>query len=109
VVLLGSLRGKVEIDAYSFVHRKGISLVGAHDRLSAHPYTSHDPWTRERNLDLVLSLLADGSLKSDGLISHRIRPDDVQQTYERLIERPSDYLGVLIEWDKDRDCEGTRE
>jgi 2-desacetyl-2-hydroxyethyl bacteriochlorophyllide A dehydrogenase len=103
VVLLGSLRGKVEIDAYSFVHRKGISLIGAHDRLSAHPYTFHDPWTRERNLDLVLSLLADGSLKSDGLISHRIRPDDIQQTYERLIERPSDYLGVLVEWDKDRD------
>ena len=100
VVLLGSLRGKVEIDAYSTVHRMGISLVGAHDRLSVHPYTLRDPWIRERNLDLVLDLFADGSLKSDGLISHRIQPDDVHETYEALIDRPTDYLGVLIEWDE---------
>ena len=101
VVLLGSLRGKIEIDAYSTVHKKGIALIGAHDRLSVHPRTFRDPWTRERNLDTVLSLLADGSLKDDGLISHRIRPDGIQETYEMLIERPSDFLGVLIEWDKE--------
>ena len=100
VVLLGSLRGKIEIDAYSTVHRKGISLIGAHTRLSVHPYTLRDPWTQERNLDLVMALFADGSLKSDGLISHHIQPDDVQETYEALIERPRDFLGVLIEWDK---------
>jgi 2-desacetyl-2-hydroxyethyl bacteriochlorophyllide A dehydrogenase len=100
VVLLGSPRGRIEVDAYSTVHRRGISLIGAHDRLSVHPYTSQDPWTRERNLDLVLSLFADGSLKSDGLISHRIRPDDIQETYDMLIERPGDFLGVLIEWDE---------
>jgi 2-desacetyl-2-hydroxyethyl bacteriochlorophyllide A dehydrogenase len=100
VVLLGSLRGKVEIDAYTIVHRNDISLVGAHERLAAHPSTLRDPWTRQRNQDLVLSLLADGSLKSAGLISHRIRPDEIQETYEALIERPQDYVGVLIEWDE---------
>jgi 2-desacetyl-2-hydroxyethyl bacteriochlorophyllide A dehydrogenase len=99
VVLLGSLRGKVEIDAYSTVHRRGISIIGAHDRLSAHPYTRRDPWTRERNLDLVLRLFADGSLQSEGLIGHRIRPDDVREMYELLVERPADFLGVLIEWE----------
>ena len=101
VVLLGSLRGEIEFDAYSTVHRKGISLIGAHDRLSAHPYTCRDPWTRQRNLDLILTLFADGSLKSDGLISHRIQPDDIQEAYEMLIKRPRDFLGVLIEWDED--------
>jgi threonine dehydrogenase-like Zn-dependent dehydrogenase len=102
VVLLGSLRGKIEMDAYSTVHRKGISLIGAHDRLSAHPYTVRDPWTRERNLDLILALFADRSLKGDGLISHRVQPDDIQETYEMLIARPEGFLGVLIEWDKDK-------
>ena len=100
-VLLGSLRGKVEIDAYSSVHRKGISLIGAHDRLSAHAHTPRDPWTRERNLDLVLNLFADGALKSEDLISHHIQPDDVEETYEMLIRRPQDFLGVLIEWAQD--------
>jgi threonine dehydrogenase-like Zn-dependent dehydrogenase len=102
VVLLGSPRGKIEMDAYSTVHRKGISLIGAHDRLSAHRYTFRDPWTRQRNLDLILALFADRSLKGDRLISHRIQPDDIRETYEMLIERPEDFLGVLIEWDKNQ-------
>jgi len=100
VVLLGCLRGKIEIDAYSTIHRKGISLIGANDRLSIHPYTLRDPWTRQRNLDVVLTLLADGSLKHNGLISHRIQPDEIKETYEQLAESPGDYMGVLIEWDK---------
>ena len=99
VVLLGSLRGKINIDAYSTIH-KGISLIGAHESISVHPYTFLNPWTRERNLDVVLGLLFDRSLKSDGLISHRIQPDDIPETYEMLTEHPSDFLGVLIEWDK---------
>jgi hypothetical protein len=49
-----------------------VSLIGAHDRLSAQPGTLRDPWTRERNLDLLLGLFADGSLRGEGLIGHRI-------------------------------------
>jgi len=99
VVLLGSLRGKIEIDAYSTIHRRGISLIGAHDRLSVHPSTIRDPWTSVRNLGMVLGLFSDGSLRSDGLISHRIQPGKVPEMYEMLVENPSDCLGVLIEWD----------
>ena len=99
VVLLGSPRGAAEIDLYRAVHHKGVSLIGAHARVSGHPYTTRDPWTRERNLDLVLSLFADGSLQSEGLISHRVQPDDVGEAYEMLVERPGDFLGVLIEWE----------
>ena len=99
VVLLGSPRGTAEIDLYRAVHHKGVSLIGAHARVSGHAYTTRDPWTRERNLDLVLRLFADGSLSSEGLISHRIRPDDAGETYEMLVERPNDFLGVLIEWE----------
>lgn len=98
VVLLGSPRGAAEIDLYKAVHHKGVSLIGAHARVSGHPHTTRDPWTRERNLDLVLRLFADGSLQSEGLISHRVQPDEVGKTYEMLVERPGDFLGVLIEW-----------
>ena len=88
VVLLGSPRGTVEIDPYGAVHHKGVSLIGAHARVSGHPYTIQDPWTRARNLDLVLRLFADGSLLSEGLISHRVAPDEVGETYEMLVESP---------------------
>ena len=100
VVLLGSPRGTVEIDPYSAVHHKGVSLIGAHARVSGHAYTVRDPWTRERNLALVLDLFADGSLRSEGLVSHRVQPNDIGEAYERLVERPSDFLGVLIKWDE---------
>ena len=100
VVLLGSPRGTVEIDPYSAVHHKGVSLIGAHARVSGHASTVRDPWTRERNLELVLHLFADGSLSSEGLISHRVQPDDVGEVYEMLVERPREFLGVLIEWDE---------
>ncbi len=102
VVLLGSPRGTVEIDPYRAVHHKGVSIIGAHARVSGHPFTIRDPWTRERNLDLVLRLFADGSLLTEGLISHRVPPDDVGDTYEKLVERPSEFLGVLIEWDRNQ-------
>jgi threonine dehydrogenase-like Zn-dependent dehydrogenase len=68
------------------------------DVLSAHPPTLRDAWTRERNLDLVLRLFAEGALTSEGLVSHRIRPGDVAGTYEALVARPSDFLGVVIDW-----------
>ena len=60
-----------------------------------HAYTVRDPWTRERNLALVLDLFADGSLRSEGLVSHRVQPNDIGEAYERLVEKPSDFLGVL--------------
>lgn len=97
VVLLGSPRGTVEIDPYA-VHQKGVSLIGAHARVAGHAQTVRDPWTRERNLELVLRLFADGSLSDEGLLSHRIQPEAVGEMYERLVERPRDFLGVLIEW-----------
>ena len=53
-------------------------------RVSGHASTVRDPWTRERNLELVLHLFADGSLSGEGLISHRVQPDDVSEVYEML-------------------------
>jgi threonine dehydrogenase-like Zn-dependent dehydrogenase len=98
VVLLGSPRGKVEFDAYSTIHRKNIALLGAHTRLGAGVGRDRTPWTHARNVDLLLALLAEGSLRVDDLISHRIPPAAVFETYARLAERPQDFLGVVITW-----------
>jgi threonine dehydrogenase-like Zn-dependent dehydrogenase len=98
VVLLGSPRGKVEFDAYSTIHRKNIALLGAHTRLGAGVGGYRTPWTHARNVDLLLALLAEGSLRVDDLISHRIPPAAVFETYARLAERPQDFLGVVITW-----------
>lgn len=98
VALLGSPRGKTEIDAYGTVHNQGIALIGAHEELSPVCPTYKDPWSQERNVDTVLKLFDDGSLKSDGLISNRIKPEEAPEIYKNLAERPNDFMGVLIDW-----------
>lgn len=98
VVLLGSPRGRVEIDPYTDVHRKGVSLIGAHANVAPAVATLYNPFTAMRNRELALGLVADGSLKIDGLISHRIRPEEASDTYRALAERAAGYLGVVIDW-----------
>ncbi|MCX7840957.1 MAG: zinc-binding alcohol dehydrogenase, partial [Anaerolineae bacterium] len=100
VVLLGSPRGKVELDVYSLVHRKGVSLIGAHERTQVLDAIPHGRMTKARNLEIIARLFADGDLCSDGLITHRLAPADVPATYESLATNPQEYMGVLIDWSR---------
>jgi len=38
------------------------------------------------------------SLPIDGLISHRIRPDEALATYRALADRAPGYMGVVVDW-----------
>jgi threonine dehydrogenase-like Zn-dependent dehydrogenase len=98
VVLLGSPRGRVEIDPYSDIHRKGVNVIGAHMRVAPSVATPYNPFTTERNREFALSLIADGSLRTEGLVSHHISPAGAQGTYRALAERAPNYLGVVIDW-----------
>ena len=99
VVLLGSPRGRVEIDPYTDVHRKGVSIVGAHARVAPATATPYNPFTTERNRSLALSLVADGSLSTEGLVSHHVAPDAAADTYRALANRAPGYMGVVIDWE----------
>ncbi|MEW5956186.1 MAG: zinc-binding dehydrogenase [Chloroflexota bacterium] len=99
VVLLGSTRGRVEIDAYSHIHRKGVRVIGAHE--SAQTLDSAPQrWSRARNLQLLAELFAAGKLSGQGLISHTITPAEALSIYETLAQNPQAYLGILIDWQR---------
>jgi len=99
VALLGSSRGRVEIDVYSQVHRKGVQLIGAHESvITIDPATRR--WTKPRDLALLANLFADIRLESKGLITHTITPDELSGMYDILAENPQDYLGVIVDWQK---------
>jgi len=98
VVLLGSPRGRVEIDPYSDIHRKGVMVIGAHARTAPAVATPDNPFTTERNRQVALTLIGDGSLAVEGLVSHRIAPSAAANTYRALADRASGYLGVVIDW-----------
>jgi 2-desacetyl-2-hydroxyethyl bacteriochlorophyllide A dehydrogenase len=97
VVLLGSTRGPVELDVYSQIHRKGVKLIGAHESVQDLDLGPGN-WPKGRNLEMLAGLLASGELRSEGLITHIIAPDDALEIYDTLASRPQDYLGVLIDW-----------
>ena len=98
VVLLGSTRGLAEVDVYSHVHRKGVRLIGAHESVVEPDLTPAVRWTKARNLDLLADLFARGTLSSQGLITHTIRPADLLSIYDSLSASPQDHLGVQVDW-----------
>lgn len=99
LILLGSTRGLVDgFDPYSDVHRKGITVIGAH--VSSHPgqATHFNRWTTANNQRLALDLMADGSLQLGPLISHRVAGDEGAAMFERLAESRESFFGVLLQW-----------
>lgn len=97
VTLLGSTRGRVEIDAYSQVHRKGVQVIGAHESVRSSDLVPRR-WSKKRDLSLLANLFAEGTLSSQGLITHTISPEELPGMYDLLAQKPEDYLGVLVDW-----------
>lgn len=98
VVLLGSTRGRVDLDVYSHVHRKGVQIIGAHESVKTSPSAVGARWPKARNLRLLADLFAQGELRCDGLISHTIRPQELPAIYDTLALNPHEYLGVVVDW-----------
>jgi threonine dehydrogenase-like Zn-dependent dehydrogenase len=98
VVLLGSPRGRIEIDPYTEIHSKGVVVIGAHARTAPRVATPSHPFTVERNRRVALGLILDGSLPIEGLVSHHVTPEEVPPTYQALARRAAGYMGVVIDW-----------
>lgn len=52
----------------------------------------------ESNSHVLFGMLQDGRLRVADLISHTIRPDQIQDAYEGLLNRKDEYWGVVIDW-----------
>ncbi|MBI3974675.1 MAG: zinc-binding dehydrogenase [Chloroflexi bacterium] len=98
VILLGSPRGRVEIDPYTDIHRKGVALIGAHGRTAAEVPNAYNRWTRGEQYQLAIELMRQGRLRTDGLVSHRVPAEEALGVFDALADRPQEYLGVLMEW-----------
>jgi threonine dehydrogenase-like Zn-dependent dehydrogenase len=106
IVLLGSPRGKCEGDITGLlnkVHLSGngcVSLKGAHEwryPLKASEGCKH---SIQRNCEILLSLIADGSLKARPLITQVAPPSDCQSIYQGLLNDKDNYTGVVFDWTK---------
>ena len=39
-----------------------------------------------------------GQLRVEPLISHRLKPEQIKQAYDGLLNEPDIYTGVVLEW-----------
>jgi 2-desacetyl-2-hydroxyethyl bacteriochlorophyllide A dehydrogenase len=99
VVLLGSTRGETEqVNFYRDVHKKGLTIIGAHNM--ARPKVESHPgwWIAEDDQRVALKLLASGRLKVQPLITHRFAWRQAPQAYERLKQWDTGTLGMVLDW-----------
>ncbi len=99
VIALGSTRGLVrEFDLYGDVHRPGVTIIGAH--LMTHPDAPNfaNRWTMGANRMVALSLLAEGRVNVDSLISHREPADHAPDLFALLADHRAEAMGVLLDW-----------
>jgi 2-desacetyl-2-hydroxyethyl bacteriochlorophyllide A dehydrogenase len=99
VVLLGSTRGETEfVNFYRDVHRKGLTVIGAHNITRPARDSAPGWWTLADDQRVALKLLALGRLAVQPLITDRFPWRDAVQAYE-LLKRPKpETLGMLLDW-----------
>jgi L-iditol 2-dehydrogenase len=99
VVLLGSTRGDTEaVNFYRDVHKKGLTVLGAHE--STRPQQDSAPgwWTHQADQTTALKLLAGGRLVVDPLTTHRFAWRNAADAYAMLIRWEPEMLGAILDW-----------
>ena len=106
VVLLASTRGTTDnVNFYRYVHKKGLTIIGAHDSIRPRdreddPTTETIPtlWSSRRDIDAAMAMLASGRVSVTPLITHRIMPDDFKTAYDLLFTSDPSLVGCLFDW-----------
>jgi len=99
VILLGSTRGETEqVNFYRDVHKKGLTVIGAHN--STRPAHDSRPgwWTRLQDQQTAMKLLALDRLVIHPLITHRFTWQQAPQAYDLLKQWNKDALGLVLQW-----------
>jgi 2-desacetyl-2-hydroxyethyl bacteriochlorophyllide A dehydrogenase len=95
MILLGSTRGKVELDLYDLVHSPAITVRGAHERVCR----KQDGENQQRGLlRKYLDDIANGRLIVKPLLTGVVDFKDIGEAYHRLVDRPGDTLSLILEW-----------
>ncbi len=101
VALLGSSRGaSSDFDFYKRVHKRGLTLIGAHistaDRLASAPGW----WTLHDEQGTALRLIQRGRIAIAPLITHRFHYADFEAAYDLLASWSPEAIGIIIDWTK---------
>lgn len=97
-VILSSPRGPSTFDFHDLCNAPSYTIIGAHMSSSPPDDVRDMPWSRKRQTELFLELLADATLDVTPLISHRVPYTEGPDAYRMLLEDRSKAMGVVIDW-----------
>ncbi|MBM4437362.1 MAG: zinc-binding dehydrogenase, partial [Actinobacteria bacterium] len=101
VVLLGSTRGDTEqVNFYRDVHKKGLTILGAHNAIRPEVDDSPARWTARRDRLAAMRALATRRLNLDPLITHRFAALEHDKAYRLLFDWDDGFLGCVLHWPK---------
>lgn len=91
VVLLGSPNAATSFDFHDLCNFTSLTLVGAHVRSHA------PPWTLSRHIALFFERVAAGDLEAASLVSRRFEAANVAEAYAAAA-RSAEVMGVVLRW-----------
>jgi 2-desacetyl-2-hydroxyethyl bacteriochlorophyllide A dehydrogenase len=100
-VIVGSPRGKAkDVNFYDDLHRRYIEVSGAHGNMLFEPAHTRlaGAWDIHKAQRWLLHALAKNLLNLNGLVTHRLRPEELQSAYDGLLKKKEEYLSVVIRW-----------
>lgn len=101
IVILGTPRAEISGNLTELlrpVHMRCLQILGAFEwRLPAYKQVGV-PHSIESNLLMIWDLIARGRLHVSELITHVIKPEEMQSAYMGLLDDKENYLGVLVDW-----------
>jgi 2-desacetyl-2-hydroxyethyl bacteriochlorophyllide A dehydrogenase len=99
ISLLGCTRiSDTPIDFYQYVHRRGVSLIGAHTFSRPKIESRPGAWTEKDDYETFFRLVATGRLKVRPLVSEVVSAERAPELYTRLIEESEPPPVVAFDW-----------
>ncbi|MFO7948051.1 MAG: zinc-binding alcohol dehydrogenase [Armatimonadota bacterium] len=99
ISLLGCTRiSDVNIDYYKYIHKPGVTLIGAHTFVRPKHDSYPGYWTTRDDYRTLLALIAAGRLQVKPIISEIVSPESAPEIYKRLAEEKHPPLGIVFDW-----------
>ncbi len=99
ISLLGCTRvSDTPIDYYKYVHRRGVSLIGAHTFTRPRHESSPGRWTEFDDYRTFLKLVTARKIQTRPLVSKIVSPTEAPDVYRRLAESAQPPLGIVFDW-----------
>lgn len=98
LIILSSPKGSTVFDFHDLCNAKSIKIIGIHNNSHpAHPEEGNQ-WTNARDAEMFFSLLENGSVEVEQLITHKACYKDAVDTYRMLVEDRTQALAINLSW-----------